>query len=97
MEEIQYDDLVRERHKKMRNALNYFERFLVSVSASGGFVSVSAFGSLIGVPVGIGSFAVGVKLLEITAKNIYLIYQEKQKQKRVILYLKSIEVLFLKL
>ena len=79
----------------MRNALNYFERFLVSVSASGGFVSVS--GSLIGVPVGIGSFAVGIKLLEITAKNIYLIYQEKQKQKRVILYLKSIEVLFLKL
>ena len=96
MEEIQYDDLVRERHKKMRNALNYFQRFLVSVSASGGFVSDSAFGSLIGVPVGIGSFAVGIKLLEITAKNIYLSYQEK-KQKRVILYLKSIEVLFLKL
>ena len=81
MEEIQYDDLVRERHKIMRNALNYFERFLVSVSASGDFVSVSAFGSFIGVPVGIGSFAVGIKLLEITAKNTYLIYQEKKTKK----------------
>ena len=53
----------------MRNALNYFERFLVSISAGSGFVSVSAFASLIGVPVGIESLAVGIKLLEITAKN----------------------------
>ena len=82
----------------MRNDLNYVERFLVSISAGSGFVSVSAFASLIGVPVGIESLAVGIKLLEITAKNkkLYLSYQEK-KQKRVILYLKPIEVLFLKL
>ena len=64
----------------MRNDLNYVERFLVSISAGSGFVSVSAFASLIGVPVGIESLAVGIKLLEITAKN--LSHQEKPQLSR---------------
>ena len=64
----------------MRNALNYFERFLVSISAGSGFVSVSAFASLIGVPVGIESLAVGIKLLEITAKNKKTIPQLSRKK-----------------
>ena len=42
-----------EKHKKMCNVFNYFEHFLDFISAVGGCVSVSAFASLIGVPVGI--------------------------------------------
>ena len=66
----------------MRNALNYFERFLVSISPGSGFVSVSAFASLIGAPVGIESLAVGIKLLEITAKNKKTVPQWSRKKNK---------------
>ena len=66
----------------MRNDLNYVERFLVSISAGSGFVSVSAFASLIGVPVGIESLAVGIKLLEITQKIKNYTSAIKRKNKK---------------
>ena len=45
----------------MCRALNYFEHFLIFVSAVGGCVSISVFTSLTSVPVGITSSAVGLK------------------------------------
>ena len=42
--------------------LNYFEHFLVLVSAITVCVSISAFSSLVFVPVGIPSSAVGINL-----------------------------------
>ena len=53
--EIKVNDLMREKHKKMCKALNYFELFLVLISAVSGCLSISAFPSLIGVLVGIVS------------------------------------------
>ena len=50
-----------EKHKKVCWTLNYFENFLVFVSAIIGCVSVSAFASLVGVSVDMASFAVGLK------------------------------------
>lgn len=47
-------------------ALNYFEHFLVFVSAISGCVSVSAFAPLAGLPVGIASSAVRLKNCELT-------------------------------
>ena len=56
-----------EKQKKMCRALNYFKHFLVSVSVVSGCVSVSAFASLFGVPVGITISVVGMEICAITA------------------------------
>ena len=49
--------------------LNYFEHFLVFVSAVSGCVSISAFASLVGVPKAIiVSSAVGLKIYVIAAR-----------------------------
>ena len=47
--------------------LNYIEHFLISVSAVTGCVSISAFPSLVGIPIVITSSAVGLKICVITA------------------------------
>ena len=52
------------KHKKVRRALNYFDHFLVFVSAVRNCISTSAFASLVDVPVGIASSAVGLKIVE---------------------------------
>ena len=41
-----------EKHKKACRGLNYFENFLVFISAASGCVSISTFASLVGAPVG---------------------------------------------
>ena len=51
----------------MCRVLNYFEHFLVFVSAASGFLSVSAFASLVGVPVGFTSSVARIKTCAITA------------------------------
>ena len=51
----------------MYKVLNYFEHFLVFVSAVSGSVLISVFSSLVGVPVGIASSAVGFKTCLVTA------------------------------
>ena len=57
-----------EKHKKVCKALNYFQHFLVFISAVGGCVSISAFASLIGgVPIFITSSELGLKICAITA------------------------------
>ena len=56
-----------EKHKKVRMALNYFEHFVIFISAVSGCVSISPFGSLVGIPVGITSSAVGLKIFVISS------------------------------
>ena len=55
-----------EKHKKASLALNYFEHFLVFVSAVSGRVLIPAVDSLVGVPVGIANSGVGLKICTIT-------------------------------
>ena len=50
----------------MCRVLNCFEHFLVLVSAVSVCVSICAFVSLVGVPVGIASSAVGLKICALT-------------------------------
>ena len=50
---------MRKRHKKIFRDLNYIENLLISVSAVTGCVSISAFDSSVGLPMGITSSAVG--------------------------------------
>ena len=68
--------------KKVCRALNYFEHFLVFASALSGSVSISAFVSLVGFPVGIASSGVGLKICAVTAgiKKFKSIIKEKRKK-----------------
>ena len=51
-----------EKYKKTCKYLNYIEHLLILVSIGTGCVSISAFASLVCVPVGITSSAVGLKI-----------------------------------
>ena len=55
------------KHKKICTTLNYVEGLLILTSADAGCVSISAFTSLFGIPIGIASSAVGLK---VCAKNL---------------------------
>ena len=60
------------KHKKVLyyfvRGLNYIEHLLISMSTVTGCVSISAFASLVGIPVGITSFAIGLKVCVISAR-----------------------------
>ena len=55
------------KHKKVCAALNYIEYFLILASTITGRISFSAFASLLGIPIGITSSAIGIKICEMTA------------------------------
>ena len=54
-------------YKKTFKYLNYVGNLLILVSVVTGCVSISAFASLVCVPVGIASSVVGIKICAITA------------------------------
>ena len=65
-----------EKHKKTCKYLNYIKHLLILASTINGCVLISAFASLVCVPVGITSSAVGLKICAITAGS-----KKYQKQK----------------
>ena len=56
-----------EKHKKVCKVLNYIDPLLIVVSTISGCVSISAFASLVGISVGITSYAIGLKICGIIA------------------------------
>ena len=56
-----------EKHKNVCTILSYIEKFLNLGSTITGCVSISAFSSLVGIPKGITSSAIGLKICETTA------------------------------
>ena len=60
-EEIKQNELMSRRHKKVCATLNYTEHFLILASTITGCISISAFASLLGVPIGIASSAIGCR------------------------------------
>ena len=61
-EEINWNELMSKKHKKICTTLNYIEHFLILASAITGYVSISPFASLIRIPVGITCSIIEVKL-----------------------------------
>ena len=55
--------------KKTCTTLNYIEYFLILAITITGYVSISFFGSLVGISLGITSSAIGLKICAITAGN----------------------------
>ena len=79
------------RYKKTCKYLNYVEHLLILVSTVTGCVSVSAFTSLICVPVDITCSTVGMKICAITAEIIKhkSIIKKKKKHDKIVLLRKS--------
>ena len=99
-EEIDRNELMIEKHKKVCATLNYIEHFLILGSAFTGCVSISVFASLVGIPIGITSSSIRLKICPITAAiKIYKsIIKKKKKNPNKIAFLpksnlNSIEVL----
>ena len=56
------------KHKKVYMVLNYIEQVFILVSAVTVCVSISAFGSLVVIRVGVASYSVELKICVITAR-----------------------------
>ena len=58
---------MKRKHKRVCTTLNDIEQFLIFASTVTGCVSVFSFSSLIGIPIGITSYAIQLKICLITA------------------------------
>ena len=103
IEEINRNELMSKKHKKVCITLNYIEHFLILASTITGCISISAFVSLLGIPIGITNSAIGLKICAITVgikKFKSIIKKKKKKHDKIVLLAKSklnsIEVLISK-
>ena len=92
IEEKNWNELMSKKHKKICTTLNYIEDCLGLASTITRCVSISAFASLISIPIGIKSSAIGLKICAITAgikqcKSI--IKKTKKKHDKIVLLAKS--------
>ena len=85
IEEVNRNELMSKKHKKVCRDLNYVNHLLVAISTINGCVFTSAFASLVGIPVGITSSVIGLKICVITQriKNLKSIIK-KQKEEMII-------------
>ena len=72
------------KQKKVFTTLNYIKHFLIFAFAITRCISIAAFTSLIGIPTGITSSAIGLKICAIAAgiKKYKSIIKEKEKKQR---------------
>ena len=80
------------KHKKVCTTLNNFERFFILASTITGCISISAFPSLLGIPIGITNFAIGLKICAITAgikKFKSIIKKKKKRHEKIVQLAKS--------
>ena len=103
LKEIKKDELMSENHQKVCTTLNYIEHFPILASRTTGCISVSGFTSLLGIPIGITSSAMRLKISATIAgikKYKSIIKKKKQKHNKIVLFAKSklnsIEVLISK-
>ena len=79
-------------HKKSCRVLNYIDQLLIVISATTGCVSISAFASTVGIPIGITRSAIELKIFAITAgikKCKSIIKKKKKKHDKIVLLAKS--------
>ena len=59
IEKINRNELMIKKDKKICTTLKYIEHFLILASTITGSISISAFASVVGIPIGITSSAIG--------------------------------------
>ena len=92
IEEINRNELMSKKHKKVCTTLNYIEHFLILASRITRCISISAIASLLDIPKGIMSSAIGFKICAITAgfkKYKWIIKKRKKKHNKIVLLAKS--------
>ena len=97
LEEIEQNESISRKLKKVRTTLNYVKHLLILASAIIGYISISAFASLLGIPIGITNSAIELKICAITAgikKHKSMIKKKRKKHDKS--KLNSIEVLISK-
>ena len=80
------------KYKKVCTALHYTEHFITLTSTITGFSSISDFVSLLGIPIGIPSSAIRLKICAIVAeikKYKSIIKKKKEKRDKIVLLAKS--------
>ena len=83
---------MKKKDKNICRVLNYIDYLLIVTSTTTGFVSISAFTSLVGIPIGIPISAIELKTCAITAeikKFKSVINKTKKKHDEVTLLAKS--------
>ena len=68
IEVIKQNELVSKKHKKACRFYNYIEHLIILISTVSGYVSISAFASLVGIPIGYTISAIGLNICVITAR-----------------------------
>ena len=92
IKEINQNELMSKKHKKVCRVLNYIDHLLILMSSITGCVSIPALASLVGILTGITSSAIGLKLFVITAgikKCKSIINKKKKKHDKTVLLAKS--------
>ena len=92
IEEINQNELMSKKHKKVYRVLNYIEHLLILISTVTRCVWISTFASLVGFPIRITSSAIGLKICVITAgikKYKSIIKKKKKKHDKIMLLEKS--------
>ena len=92
MEEINRNQLMSKKHKKVCTSLNYIEHFLILGSTITGCVFISVFDSLASIPIGITSSEIELNISEIITgikKYELLIKEKKKKHYQIVLLEKS--------
>ena len=68
VKEIEQNELMSRKQKKICKTLNYIEHFLILASTITGCISISSFASLLAIPIGIMSTAIGLKFCTIATE-----------------------------
>ena len=100
LKKIEWTELMSRKHKKVCITVNYIEQLPILASTTTGCISTSVFASLLNIPIGIASSAIGLKFCAVAAgiKKYQSIIKKKRKKhyKEVLLAkskLNNIEVL----
>ena len=90
-EEIEKNEFMIKKHKKVCTILNYIEHFLILDSIITGCISISVFAYLLDIPIGNTSSAIELEICAITAgiKNISQQLGKKKNRDEIVLLAKS--------
>ena len=88
LEKIEQNELMSKKYKKVCTTLSHIEHFVILASIITGCISISAFASLLGLPIGITSSAIELKTCAITAgikRYKSIIKKNKKKHDNIVL------------
>ena len=92
IKEIDQNELMSKKHKKVCTTLSYIEHFLILASAVTRCCLISAFASLIGISIRTKSSAIGLKICAVTVvikKYKSIVKKKKEKHDEIVLLAKT--------